>query len=255
MDFTKLVSVLSKSALHFTREDLLDDAFEGSIPKAFRPKITSEIKTLCKELFPKDYDKKLKEIRSAHNSIQQPHSKMVKADRKLTFINSWHMNEFESVAMWRLYLKSGEGIAFQSTLKRLSESFTNKDRILFGMINYVGDYTKDLSINNFNKITFWHLSYPFFFKRKCFEYEKELRAVILTEPVTEKAKKQYLTKRGIRGMPEGLDEPVDLHMLVEKIYVSPTAEKWFGELVKSVVEKYGFNIAVVPSPLADNPTF
>ncbi len=252
MDFTKLVSVLSKSALYFTREDLLDDAFEGSIPKAFRPQITSEIKTLCREFNPKDYKKELKEIRNAHKSIHQVHSAMIRAERKLTFINSWHMNEIESVAMWRLYLKSAEGVAFQSTFKKLSESFIEKEKVNFGMINYVDDFSDDFNVKD---EFLYHLEFPFMFKRKCFEYEKELRAFILTEPVTEKAKKQYLKKQGIRGMPEGLDEQVDLKMLVERIYVSPTAGKWFVELVKSVVKKYGFDIDVVLSPLADSPTF
>lgn len=255
MDFTKLVSVVSKGALHFTRMDLLDDAFEGSVPKAFRSVITaSEYKTYFGALEIKDAGMDFKELRKAEQAINDVSSKKIKGDRKLAFINSWHVNEAESVAMWRIYLKSAEGIALQSTFKRLSDSFIEKGDVHFGMINYVDDYDKE-KIDNFESLLFGHLWFPYMFKRKCFEYEKELRAVVLFEPNTGKAMKQCLTKRGIIGMPEWLDVPVDLHVLVEKIYVSPTAGRWFVELVKSVVKKYGLNLEVVLSPLADKPTF
>ncbi len=253
MDFTKFVSILSKSALYFTRMDLLDDTFEGSIPKYFHSKKSAEAKRQLKGIFPEDYNKRYKEMLNAEKKLDRLFYKFNKAKRKLAFINSWHVNESESAAMWRLYLKSPEGVVFQSTFNRLSDSFIQKGNVIFGMIYYVDDYNKESK--DFSDINFYLHSFPFMFKRKCFEYEKELRAVILTEPVTEKAKKQYLTKLGIKGMPEGLDEQVDLHKLVEKIYVSPTAGAWFEELVRSVVDKYGFNLEITRSSLADNPTF
>src|SRR5258705_185923 len=38
-------------------------------------------------------------------------------------IISWHMNEFESAAMWQLYANFDEGIAIRSTYKRLRDCF------------------------------------------------------------------------------------------------------------------------------------
>jgi hypothetical protein len=244
MDFTKFVSALSKNALFFTRMDLLDDPFEGSLPKAFY----SNFKPFTKG------NSTDKEIRKAKNSLDRTFSKLSKANRKLVFINSWHVNEYESAAMWRLYIKSNEGIAFQSTFKRLSGSFVQKENVGFGLINYVDDYNNE-KINDFSGINLNMVRFPCMYKRNCFEYEKELRAVIFTSPVTEQAKKAYYSKLALRGIPEGLDIAVELPTLIEKIYVSPTAGKWFLELVSSVVEKYGFNIQVEPSSLAVNPTF
>ena len=254
MDFTKFVSLLSKSALYFTRMDLLDDAFEGSLPKDFRSQSSVKTKSFLKKIYPEDYDEHFKKLRNAEKTIDHLSSKLHKATRKLVFINSWHMNEDESAAMWRLYLKSTEGVAFQSTFQRIRDSFIQKGDVSFGMIKYVDNYNKE-DAKDFSDINFYLRSFPYMFKRKCFEYEKELRAIILAAPVTEQAKEQFFSKFGIKGMPEGLLKEVDLHILIEKIYVSPTAGSWFEELVRSVVEKYGFNIGVTQSSLADKPTF
>jgi hypothetical protein len=41
--------------------------------------------------------------------------------RNWPLINCWHMNEYESVAMWNLYSKAKEAIAIVSTYTRLRE--------------------------------------------------------------------------------------------------------------------------------------
>jgi hypothetical protein len=88
-------------------------------------------------------------------------------------LNSWHINEYESAAMWKLYLESDEGIAIQSTLGRLNKSLKDtKETIFIGKIKYI-DYEKE-SIPESNQY------YPFLYKRKSFEYEKELRLFLKT---------------------------------------------------------------------------
>jgi len=48
---------------------------------------------------------------------------------KFNAINCWHMNDHESAAMWKLYLKSDEGIAIQSTYRKLKDAITDDDEI------------------------------------------------------------------------------------------------------------------------------
>jgi len=43
--------------------------------------------------------------------------------RRYVFVNPWHKNEFESAAMWKLYLKSEEGVAIRTTVERLKHAF------------------------------------------------------------------------------------------------------------------------------------
>ena len=57
------------------------------------------------------------------------------------------------------------------------------------------------------------------------------------------------------GTTDGLYVEVNLNKLVEKVYISPTADKWFEDLVKSVASKYMLDKSVVRSSLADDPIF
>ncbi|WP_431810600.1 hypothetical protein [Lysinibacillus capsici] len=89
-------------------------------------------------------------------------------ERKTKFINCWHLNDFESAAMWDLYLKSNEGIAIQTTFDRLKRSLNrSKEEIYMGKVKYI-DYRTE---RNFHRNT---LS-PFFTKRISFSHENDVR--------------------------------------------------------------------------------
>jgi hypothetical protein len=138
------------------------------------------------------------------------------------------MNDHESVAMWKMYLKSDQGVAIQSTAQRLKDCLaTSRSDLKIGEVEYL-DYDTDI------------LTDPIFCKRKSLVYERELRAYIFDG-------EQALSDA---PPPPGLTVSVDLDALVEKIYVSPTAEKWSG-LVRGVCADYGLAKHVVNSRLLD----
>lgn len=237
MDFTKFVSLLDRKALFFTRVDQLDDKFEGSLSKhIFNPSIEENATP---------------EQLAQLNEYRKRWSPIYKSQRKEVAINCWHMNEYESAAMWKLYLKSDEGIAIQSTYRKLVDSFHNSDQYLLwvGMVKYI-DYNKHIiPINN--------VFYPYIYKRKSFEHERELRAVITKNMRAKDYPNQILIGgKDLLYLPKkGVEIPVNLNLLIEKIYVSPTCEKWFEELTASVMTKYGFFKHVSKSPLKDKPIF
>jgi len=221
MDFAKFMSLLDKSALFFPRADKLGDPFEGSYSKA----------NIC--LRPQVYGEKDSQLIS---TLLGSH---IKALRRFTAINSWHLSEYESAAMWRLYLKSNEGIAIQSSFNRLKNCFNPKDEdnnIYIGKVKYV-DYERDW-ISEQNALE------PFINKRKSYDYEQELRAVI-QKTVIKNGKFDTFKP----SFEEGIDILVDLYLLIEKIYVAPTTSGWLFNLVKSVVVKYGLNKEVLRSSL------
>jgi len=167
LDFTKFVAVLETESLYFTRIDKLADPFEGATSKANiknRPTVYKEIV----ESWPAFLE-------------QTPRSN--KAMRKFFLVNCWHMNEFESSAMWKIYLKTNEGIAIRTTIKNLSESFTQVDEnnINIEAVRYI-DYENDW-LPEGNTI------YPFIHKRKSFSFENEIRA-IYSEFVTKEPEKE-----------------------------------------------------------------
>jgi len=162
--FTKFLSILDKQALYFSRLDYLGDPFEGSVTLADRDSRNRSIETAAKLWENLNVPYNVEEYK-------QMHSKVNEDERQLFFINCWHINENESSAMWNIHSKNDEGIAIQSTFKRLCESFKEFDRnIWIGKVKYV-DYLNE-SIPDSNSLN------RFLCKRKSFEHEAEIRAII-----------------------------------------------------------------------------
>ncbi|HIH94953.1 TPA: hypothetical protein HA338_13355 [Methanosarcina acetivorans] len=53
----------------------------------------------------------------------------------------------------------------------------------------------------------------------------------------------------------GIYVPVSLDILIEKIFVSPKAPKWFLDLVRSISIKYGLDKEVIQSDLYNGPLY
>jgi hypothetical protein len=231
IDFTKFVSMLDKKSLFFCRSDRLSDSFEGSTTKA-------NIKSR-QEMF--------RQHEAYIDDILQRHSESCREYRNKVNVNCWHINNYESAAMWKLYLKSNEGIAIQTTINRLKESFKNTSKPVFiGEVKYI-DYDNDHIPEN-------NIIYSYLHKRKSFEYEQELRVIYpfmdLVGP----------DENGVLFSYAKIDEmgyyiEVDLDILIDKIFVSPVAPEWFCDLVKSILEMYHINKEVVRSNLAKDPIY
>jgi len=230
LDFTKFVSLIDRKALFFARADKFSDPFEGSYSKAniqLRPIVYQDM------------------TQDALNKMQERIKYVSKNIIKFTCINCWNINEYESAAMWKLYLKSDEGVAIQSTFKRLTESFNSYSEmdIYIGEVQYIDYETEWMPEGN--------AFYPFLYKRKSFEYEHELRAIIQKLPIN-KDDKIDLTQEKFEF---GLNIPVNLDALIEKIYLSPTSAAWFADVVKFVVDKYALSKEIVKSSLTDGPVY
>ena len=86
MDLTQFVSMLEERGLLFTRADLLDDKFEGTMS---RP---------------------LWDFLERRSADPEQHAGLLRLTKGWTFVNCWHMNESESLAMWKLYAATGDSI-------------------------------------------------------------------------------------------------------------------------------------------------
>jgi ssDNA-specific exonuclease RecJ len=225
MDFSKLLSLLDKKALFFSRADKLIDPFEGSF-SCFNVEMRSEV---YKGKIPQENLNKIYSI--------------FKKFREYTLINCWHMNDFESFAMWKLYSANNQGIAIQSTFTRLTECFKlAKETVFIGKVKYI-DYTKDWMPEG-------NTMYPFIHKRKSFEYENELRALIQSFPTNDKA-----FDFCVELFKNGSYIDVDIHTLIQNVYVCPTAPDWFLDLVMSSIKQYGFEFKVIKSSLNEDPVW
>ena len=208
-------SLLSGKGLWFSRLDVMhaDDPFEGSLPKPVYAQLQQQ------------YDDTVMRASKLFGEI---------SSNQRVMINCWHMSRYESVAMWRLYGRENKAICVQSAFNRLYTVLSPQRKIAVGVVTYI-DYGREPFAHDH---PFWS---RFMHKRKSFEYEQELRAVLYND---------------IGNIPAvGLMVPVDLKTLLENIYVSPKADDRFTADVTDMVARAGFSVPVRRSSLDDAPLF
>jgi hypothetical protein len=227
MDFTKFLAMLEQRGLFFTRADRLGDPFEGSIPAANYTKF--------KEVHRRDLDNCVGTDEEKFPGFEQSIRKLyqgIRNDGPRVLMNCWHMNPYESAAMWKLYSDTDKSICIQSTYEKLRVCLP--ESVYTGIIRYI-DYDREtISLDNIIRF--------FMHKRISFVHESEVRAVILNLSQKDKEPPEF-----------GQWHPVDLAGLIDAIVVSPSSPAWFVELVAKVTERYGYKFAVTPSSLTKSP--
>ncbi|OIV43983.1 hypothetical protein [Flavobacterium johnsoniae] len=206
LDLSKFLDLLLSKKLFMSRSDKFEDQYEGT----FSEPTYEEIKKLAAD--------------------NPEFLNYYKTHREKVAISSWHINEYESFAMWQIFTKNNEGLAIQSTIGRLQKAVkpeNNFDQYI-GEVNYI-DYKKEY-------IPFDDLFFPFLFKRKSFQYEREVR--ILTD-----------TSKNDIKLNDGIKINVDINQLIEKIYIHPKSENWYKKLVIELVERLGFGFEIEKSDL------
>lgn len=236
MDFTKYVSLISTGKIFFSRSDLFNDPYEGAkgikrkkkqwddhYIKFFKEVIENPPPGYKNQKSEKQVAKRAKELLKSIDQTGQD-------NLKKTFISCWHENDFESEAMWNLYTtNSKEGIAIKTSYKKLYNSLSKNPDIQIGRINYI-DYSKRfVGIND----SFW-------FKRKSFQHEREVRAII----------KDLNHKDEFGKLIE-----VKLSTLIEEVYVSPNSQSWFKDLVQETTNGYGIKRKIKWSKMNEDPFY
>ena len=228
MDFTKFVSLLEKQALFFARADKLEDTFEGYLPHRNR------------EAARRFFEGHTDHLQTMLNSIKQ--------SSRLMLISCWHESDHESAAMWKLYSKDDNGIAIKTNFDSFAKSFTSSEAIYIGKISYI-DYETDFLPHS-------SLLSAFLCKRKGFEHEHEVRAIIqILPPGDRNDGKEEVIDFSQDICDVGNYYEVDLSLLIQEVVVSPYAPDWLLELIRSVATRYNLEAPVVGSTLADNPTW
>ena len=206
LDLSKFLDLLLCRQLFMSRSDKFEDQYEGT--------------------FSEPTFEELKKISENEPGFMDYY----KSHRKNVVISSWHINEYESYAMWQIFTQNSEGLAIQSTVGRLQEALQQETRYEqhIGEVKYL-DYKKEY-------IPFENDFFPFLFKRKSFQYEREVRII------------SNLTKHNL-NINEGVKINIDIHKLIETIYIHPKSENWYKNLVFQLMEQLGFNFNIEKSDL------
>ena len=151
------------------------------------------------------------------------------------------MNEHESAAMWKLYARTNEAVAIKSTVKRLRKSLPKNEELLIGRMKYI-DYKKEY-------IEQKSLTDRFFYKRKSFKYEEEVRVVVFNMDEKWGSKFQVIEVDG------GIYIATKLGSLIEEIYIAPNSPNWFLELVENATNLHKINKPIVRTSLDDGALY
>lgn len=217
LTFEKFLDFLLMKRLYFRRADKLSDPFECLVPPEMRE---GELRG---------------DRHPAERDSFAAHRRYISSERSKVFVNSWHINEYESEAMWKLFGGAGHSIAIRTTFGRIMSQMARHD-LTAGKVLYK-DMIKDDSI----------LSDIFDFallKRKPFEHEREFRLVFINEGGDDNPK--LLDSFG-------LHIPVEPADIVDRIYVSPLSEQWQFELTQSIVTSQGLSDRLIRSTLFNFP--
>lgn len=231
MDIPKYLHMLTTKTLWFARADQLGDPFEGSTT---RNTMEEWVEYLRENISPESVQNLLDSRSSDSISIV-----------KHTYINSWHLSETESAAMWRLY-KSDYGISVTTTLQRMKDAFPSEHRIFMSKIKYVDYEIAVIPGGN----SFW----PFVHKRQSFEHEKEVR-LIMSHGYGSDLIFQNVTSPSFPHPPTpvGVSVPIDMQKLIIEVRIDPSAPKWFFETILNLTQKMGYQFNVVQSSLGKDP--
>jgi len=167
--------------------------------------------------------------------------------RQFTYINCWYISDHESAAMWNLYAQTKEAIAIQTTYEKLHLAMASDCYI--GEVKYI-DYKNDvIPISNaFN---------PHMIKRKAFEHERELRAIIQDHETPSKRSEDGGGKEhdySVVNDKNGLAIEIDPIQLIDSVFVAPMCSGWFKNLVESICVRSGFSsTSVITSELDEEP--
>lgn len=230
LDLPKLIDFLQTRNLHFARSDTLSDPLEGSLTKGNIMAREQQLQAVSD-----DQERNLtsEEIRQ---KIRESHQYMAQLGIQSTYINCWHGGETESAAMWRLYGTAAGSITIQSTYERLVSALPDDSHT--GLVQYI-DYS-----NLEDKIPWGNIMYPFMYKRKEFEYEKEVRAFIWNTEGIE-----------ADNLPSGIKKDIDIDKVVETIRVQPTTPEWIRTTIENLLDQYDCGAKVMESQIDIDPMY
>ena len=218
----KLESMMATESLHFARAEVFEDDLEGRDPQGHRILFPHPDPAKSKENFRIDID-----------DVQA-------FTGRILHVLCWNGEKDELPRMWEEYLDGSNGVAIQTTVGRLWNSFHNPRNIGIGPVTYVPHDIADLGTDSGVM--------KYFFKRSRFDFEKEVR-LIWSDNVY----------HGLPGSDNcatfgqnGVFLRVNIGVLIERISVNARQSDRFYKEVLTLAAEHRLAERVGPSPLFGN---
>jgi len=235
IDFTQFISLLEKESLWFSSIDQFIDPYEGTIP----PKVEKE--------FAKLQGENIEEIKDINQNNSSAILSGLGAYKYFTYANCWHINTTESAGMWEMYREAGKEIAIKSSIESIQDAIKNDNQeIEYGMVEY----------RDFDDIEEYPLKNGMgqsFYKRDSFGHENEFRAVFIDSDQMVSGELENSIQATMKKAKNGQYLGVDIEMLIDSIWISPTADSWLSDLVETISDTYNFDIKIEDSQIVQEP--
>ena len=249
LDLGKFLELLISRSIHFTRSDLFDDPFEGTINQsthqAYIQTVENGLREQSKPGVLRAYVKRKGEyivFSEKPSDVGKALSETLFWIRGHTFVNCWHRNANESEAMWRLYCKNlSEAVVIRTTVKKLAAGIASSIEI--APITYVDYAGAEIFPDYF--------SAPFKTKRISFSHEHELRLIIQEPPISSlnDGLKSFDIGKTIEEKGKSVELLTNLEDVIEEVRLSPSASPWLSQMLSRLLEKIGVNIPIINSEI------
>jgi hypothetical protein len=213
----RLQNLLETQELFFSHLPIQEDALEGALTERSREHLATWFQ----------HHNNLSRVQ-AYAEVEQ----YQKAQEDF-YVNCWHMNNYESYLMWKVY--ANRGFAIQTTFERIQASLGKSNSVITGgVVDYV-DFKRDITpVGN----VFHHVAT----KDKPYQDEREFRLVYWDlDP----------RNAGCAKTVNGIRVKVDISMLVESIIRSPYPEPISSDLER-LIEALGCRFNSSGIPIKDN---
>lgn len=230
MDLPKFLDLLETRQLFFTQLKRMEDAYEGALS-------SFAIRGLRQQLLDLGETSPDRATKAAEETYQ--------LNQYFAYVSCWHMRSHESMAMWKVY--GDNGIAIRTTFARFQDSLLSEPRpVQIGKVKY-GNYANTM-MNYGNTLA------PVFFKRRVFDFEREVRAAHMSLPEDRGPTMKDLLALG-PNQPPGVRIEVNMDALIEKVFVSPGKPDWYRTLIEKVLRRYPYNFPLENSTIDKRPQF
>ena len=229
-DFWKFEDLLASESLYLSRLQDLDDPLEGK-PTDSLQQMLDIVESLKDRPLDLKFPTTLTEVYQAFYSS--------------CFVNCWHINDFESQAMWDL-CKGTESVAVRTTVGILNQALKHKRHISTWRVHYV-EYMAQ-GTEKADRVLTYQLHPLATHKDNAYSHEREFRIVHFGLRSLTRA--MLNAKRGKSTSQYNARVPIPIQKVIREIRVHPHASDSFLEEVRRIVESHVPYVTVKRSMLS-----
>jgi len=243
LTFPKFISMLTYQALWFSKLNILEDKFEGTLPHTAEAVMRTDNQKWKHVFDSLDY----------HQQLDQMSQRNVADGRELLVVNCWFLGPEESMRMWNEYAHIAEGVAIKSTLRKLAKHvFVWRKDSHIGRVRYVDYSQHTMSLYDGNQA-----HERAFLKAPQFSHEQEIRIVTMNfkdryciSPEGRPYTQEECSGNNMNNLENpGLYRMINFKELVDSVIMCPEACPWIEKLVRRIFEMSRLDIPVLKSQL------